>query len=177
MYRDKYARLERERRFLICELPEEIANSSGFSLIEDLYIEDTRLRLRKISDSEGQLIERKLGQKFLPDPSQPEEALMTNIYLDQQEYELLAALKGKPLRKRRLAYPYQERVFSIDMFEGELAGLILCEIELAQEDDSPIELPHFVEQEVTQDPFFTGASLVNAQPAQLKEKLAHVSQA
>lgn len=177
MFRDKYARLERERRFLICELPEEIANSSGFSLIEDLYIDDTRLRLRKVSDSEGQLIERKLGQKFLPDPSRPEEALMTNIYLDQQEYELLAALKGKPLRKCRLAYGYKERLFSIDLFEGPLAGLTLCEIELAQDDQSELELPHFVGQELTQDPFFTGASLINAQQAQLKEKLAHVCKA
>jgi CYTH domain-containing protein len=45
------------------------------------------------------------------------------------------------------------------VFENENAGLILCEIELAVDDVSALELPKFVEREVTDDKNYLGANL------------------
>jgi CYTH domain-containing protein len=171
VFKQKYARLERERRYLVCDLPEELTNEARFSVISDRYIKGTRLRLRTISDPQGQVLEYKFGQKFLPDDSRPADTWMTNIYLNAKEYELLAALEGAPLRKRRYSHQFAGRIFSIDVFQGSLEGLVLCETELGERDHGTIKTPPFVSHEVTADPFFTGASLVHTTAEELGEKL------
>jgi hypothetical protein len=98
---NKYARIERERRYLVCDLPEEISSDKDFIRIVDLYITGTRLRLRRLEDKNGQAVSRKLGQKFMQ-VDQSDATMMTNFYLDDSEFKVLSALPGTLLTKRRL---------------------------------------------------------------------------
>jgi CYTH domain-containing protein len=129
------------------------------------------LRLRRVEDRDGNVISRKFGQKFLPQPEQPESTLMTNFYLDESEYTILSALQGRTITKRRYAHEFDGKHFSIDVFEGNLAGLILCETESRQTDITHIKLPSFVKREVTSDKFFTGGSLADLAPVDLERRL------
>lgn len=64
-------------------------------------------------------------------------------------------------------------MFSIDVFEGELAGLILCECEaLSLEELMAIEPPLYATAEVTEDAFFTGGNLSRTSCSDLKRKLS-----
>jgi adenylate cyclase len=49
--------------------------------------------------------------------------------------------------------------WEVDEFEGENAGLIIAEVELAAA-DQPIHLPDWVGEEVTDDPRYYNASLI-----------------
>jgi CYTH domain-containing protein len=171
MTESKYARIERERRFLVCDLPEEIAGRTNYLRIFDVYLPGTHLRLRRIEDGDGNVISRKFGQKFPAQPDQTESTLMTNFYLDESEYMRLSTLEGRTITKRRYSFEFDGQHFSIDVFEGNLAGLILCETELRQTDITHIKLPSFVKREVTLDLFFTGGSLANLAPKDLKRRL------
>jgi CYTH domain-containing protein len=87
------------------------------------------------------------------------QGLITNIYLTEAEYDLLAALDGDVLTKVRVSVP----PLSIDVFDPPLDGLVIAEIEFAA--DEPAEsfpLPPTAVAEVTGDSRFTGGSLARA---------------
>jgi CYTH domain-containing protein len=155
----KYAVIERERKFLVNSLPKNFEAENSFSRIEDRYIIGSRLRLRRIERADGTPIQFKLGQKYPVEDGKYEQVLMTNIYLTENEFALFLKLPATTLSKRRGKYAHLDRQFSVDVFENEHAGLILCEIELAVDDVSALELPKFVEREVTYDEDYLGATL------------------
>jgi CYTH domain-containing protein len=78
--------------------------------------------------------------------------------LNQSEYTMFARLSGHSLRKRRYRYEVGKHRYSIDVFEGDLAGLMLAEVEYSQNEPTPI-LPAFAQKDVTDDLFFTGGHL------------------
>ena len=158
----KYARIERERRYLLVIPPSDLDLADQHTRIHDLYIPNTRLRLRRMEDQDGNLTACKFTQKFSPPEGTGLETIITNIYLNETEYQALSCLQGKWLIKRRYKYPFLSRNYAIDIFEGALEGLILCEIEFDEHTASQlIELPSFATREVTHDPFFTGGHLVH----------------
>lgn len=162
----KYARPEYERRFLLSDIPD--LSGLASRLIEDLYLDGTRLRLRKIICEDGNE-QYKLCKKY-PDPSANPLAIV-NIYLTSQEYDLLSALNGKGIRKRRYNIASSEYL-CLDVFEGQLVGLVLCEIEA--ESVALLEahaLPHWIGRDVSDDPFFTGGNLASIDAAQLSARL------
>jgi hypothetical protein len=75
----KYARFELERRFLVPRVPEGITEDSGLS-IDDRYIKNTRLRLRRMEPIQGGETIFKLGQKDVPAPPDFFRMTITNIY-------------------------------------------------------------------------------------------------
>jgi hypothetical protein len=58
----KYARTERERRFLLQRLPDGLP--VAYRRIRDWYLDGTRLRLRCVEDGDGNVLDLKLGQKY-----------------------------------------------------------------------------------------------------------------
>ena len=85
---------------------------------------------------------------------------MTNIYLDEAEYEAMVALGDSTIIKRRYRYHHAGFDYSLDIFEINLNGLVLAEIESHSEVDiSPLPVPEFASREVTDDPLFTGGKL------------------
>ena len=169
----KYAEAENERRFLIARGQAPDLKGAACSLIKDLYVRDTRLRLRSMTDpATGQRV-FKLCKKYPTDD--PLSGPIVNVYLSSEEFALLSRLPGWFIRKKRHRLEVDGRTFAVDVFQGELSGLVLCEAE----DESPEALsgvvpPPWVSAEVTADPFFTGGQLCKATPAELAERLAAV---
>jgi CYTH domain-containing protein len=93
--------------------------------------------------------------------------------LSLDEYTLLDRLDGDRLRKTRHYHNHLGRVFSIDVFEGELDGLVLCETEAeGLEDLMSAEQPTYVSHEVTEDSFFEGGNLSRTTREELRRKLS-----
>lgn len=153
----KYAWIERERRWLCREIPLERVRSA--EAITDLYVTGTRLRLREARPLDGGEPMRRLGRKADVDSHT---RLLTSIYLTQVEFDLLAGLPGRVLKKtRRHLAPVDGVTLSVDEFEGPLQGLVLAEAEFENaEAMAAFPMPDFAEREVTEDPRYSGGALV-----------------
>jgi len=151
-----YARIERERRFLLDRFPS--AEVVRVRRIADRYIEGTRLRLREQTENGGPAI-FKLTQKVPARADGAQQGFITSIYLTRGEFDLLAQLPGRALRKVRYSVP----PFGVDAFEGDLEGLLVAEAEFdsAAEADGLV-IPDFILHEVTGDERFTGGNLAGA---------------
>lgn len=71
---------------------------------------------------------------------------------------LLAMRSGRLIEKRRHIVPHGALRWEIDVFSGELAGLVIAEIELPSE-DAAFARPAWLGEEVTGDPRYANASL------------------
>ena len=156
----KYARVERERRYLLQDLPQGLMRVSPHVQITDNYITGTRLRLRKVRDPQTNKWTLKFTQKFAPEPEDFSRTLITNIYLDAQEYKLLSVFEANEIRKNRYRFESEGRQFSVDMFLGELFGLVLAEVSFDNDEELDNFLkPQFALAEVTNNELFTGGKL------------------
>ena len=97
----KYERTERERRYLLRELPPGLRTSDPHAQITDNYLTNTRLRLRKSRWPATNEWTLKLTQKYAPSPPDFSRTLITSIYLSEEEYEVLSVFEGNELRKNR----------------------------------------------------------------------------
>src|SRR5918992_3920768 len=158
----KYARIERERRFILRELPEPLTRASEHVQIWDNYITGTRMRLRKIRIPQTKKWNLKLTQKFAPAPPDYSRTVITNTYLSAYEYEVLSVFEGNEIRKNRYPFEYEGRKYSIDVFLGALWGLILAETEFETDEEmNEFTLPPFAVMDVTNEEMFTGGRLVD----------------
>jgi CYTH domain-containing protein len=156
----KYARVERERRYLLQDLPEGMSRADHHVQITDNYITGTRLRLRKVRDPRTNKWTVKFTQKFAPDPDDFSRTIITNIYLNALEAETLAMFDANEIRKNRYPFAYSGRQFSIDMFLGDLFGLVLAEVSFETDDElDSFSMPPFAIAEVTNHELFTGGRL------------------
>jgi CYTH domain-containing protein len=155
-FKTKYARVERERRFLLDDVPDGAVLRT--TRIVDRYIVNTGLRLRRAEENteSGEQTVHKLTQKLARPGGGP--GLITTIYLSESEYEALAAIPAERLAKTRLSIP----PFGIDVFESVLRGLLLAEIEFETDDDMlAFSAPGWAIAEVTDDVRFTGGQLLH----------------
>lgn len=150
----KYARVERERRWLLRRRPDEV--DGEILLIEDRYLLGTRLRLRQVTAADGTVV-RKLGHKVRLGDG-PGAIACTSLYLDQAEWDRLVGLPAARLSKRRTRSRAGGSMLAVDEFQGPLAGLVLGEI------DGPGQLPSDwpVIREVSGDERYTGGLLASA---------------
>ena len=163
----KYARVEWERRFLLSSFPSG-EKLTGIRRICDRYIEGTSLRLRQQSEGEGETV-FKLTQKLPGGTERGQQGLITSKYLTSDEFNVLATMPAKELTKVRHSVP----PFGIDVFEGELRGLVLAEAEFdSGAEASALILPSFIVAEVTDDRRLTGGSLVTASREDIGKWLA-----
>lgn len=149
----KYSHVERERRFLVDPTARPDLDGRPSILIEDAYIDATRMRLRRMTAA-GRIV-HKLTKKY--EAADPGARPIVTTYLTEAEYGLLAVLPAHRLVKRR----YALGTFSIDLFEGALAGLELAESE--QPDDPSLRAlvaPAWAIREVSADPNYEGGNLV-----------------
>ncbi|MFC5498583.1 hypothetical protein ACFPOE_13635 [Caenimonas terrae] len=147
----KYSLVEIERRW-IADLSS-VGSLEGLAYrdIEDLYVRGTRLRLRKVTAQSGE-VELKFCKKYGRGEGLAE--AITNLYLSPREYESLAALPGRVLRKRRYSYCGGALdfypAFRFAMFEVEFDSV---------NDAQCYVVPAFVRREVTDDEDYSGGSL------------------
>ena len=168
----KYARLERERRYLLQDLPEGLTRADHHLQITDNYITGSRLRIRKVRDPRTNKWTVKFTQKFAPDPVDLSRTFITNTYLNAMEAEVLAMFNANEIRKNRYYFEYEGREFSVDMFLGDLFGLVLAEVSF----DSDVELdgyptPPFALADVTNNELFSGGKLCELTFSDVREEI------
>jgi CYTH domain-containing protein len=130
------------------------------------------LRLLTNSDTKGQII--KLNKKF--ESNSPYFQTISRILLSPSEYRLFEQIEGDWLRKTRYYHTYLGNRFSIDVFKGELEGLILCEVEANNLHElMNIKFPEYAKHEVTEDTFFTGGNLCRITHSEIQKKLSAFS--
>jgi CYTH domain-containing protein len=157
----KYARVERERRYLLRDLPEGITRADPHLQITDNYMTGSRLRLRKVREPRTNKWTVKFTQKISPNPNDLSRTLITNTYLNALEAETLSTLfNSNEIRKNRYPFEFDGRKFSVDMFLGDLFGLVLAEVSFDTDEElDQYQKPSFALVDVTNDELFTGGKL------------------
>ena len=168
----EYARVERERRYLLADLPDGLTRADPHLQITDNYITGTRLRLRKVRDPRTNKWDVKFTQKFAPNPEDLSRTIITNTYLNALEAETLSVFNSNEIRKNRYRFEFAGREFSVDMFLGDLFGLVLAEVSFETDEElDSFEKPPFAMAEVTNDPVFAGGSLCELTFAEVKQHI------
>jgi len=150
----KYSCLEVERRWLVNEerLPD--LTKLPFKTLIDIYIDQSRLRLRKeVSNNE---IKYKLCKKYgkLSDISER----ITNIYLTKEEYLLFSTLAGETITRKRYYYLHDNVLMSINT-GIEIPTII--EAEFANEEEArAFSPPSFTTLDISNEVKYEIASLV-----------------
>ncbi len=76
----------------------------------------------------------------------------------EEAQELIDHFADHVVEKVRHYVHYRDKVWEVDQFEGENAGLMVAEIELSSEGET-FEKPAWVDKEVTHDPKYLNAQL------------------
>lgn len=172
---DKAFRTVWHRTFLVGSLPEPLERRSFHLQIFDNYIHETRLRLRSIRDPETKVWTRSLQKR---------EAAgiyggawnIQEIELSEAEYEHFRQFEGNEIRKNRYFGEIDGRNWEFDVYLGPLWGLNRARVIFASAaEPGNFAPPEFVQAEITEEPFFDDASLVDFDFAEVQERLARIS--
>lgn len=154
----KYAHIERERRWLVDPAIRPDLSALPYVLIEDRYIANTRMRLRRMTASASGEQALKLTKKYECDD--PLARPIVTTYLTEDEYALLETLPAAALSKRRYEIVDQGITFGIDQFLGALAPLELAEIEWP--DDVGLRAlpsPSWAVRDISDEPRYQGGAI------------------
>lgn len=151
----KYSELEIERRWLVHDdkLPD--LSELKVKVLTDLYITDSRLRLRKEESGNG--AKYKLCNKYGKTSKICEP--ITNIYLSSIEYGTLSKMEGIEVIRRRYYFPYNGVEMSINVGKG-IPTILEAEFKTEAEALAFIP-PEFSANEVSDATEYEVASLAN----------------
>jgi CYTH domain-containing protein len=144
--------VEVERKFLVPDTPD--LDDTESDEIEQGYLAigaDGEVRLRR--KGEKLVLTAKRGAGISRDEAEVE--------LDPEVYERLWPLtEGRRLHKRRHVIPHGDLTVELDVYEGDLEGLVVAEIEFDSEDDAGrFEPPDWIGEEVTGDERYLNETL------------------
>jgi len=170
----KYARVERERRYLLRDLPEGITRVDPHLQITDNYMTDSRLRLRKVREPRTNKWTVKFTQKFAPNPDDLSRTIITNTYLNALEAEVLSSIfNSNEIRKNRYPFEFDGRNFSVDMFLGDLFGLVLAETSFETDEElDNFPTPPFALADVSNESLFSGGRLCELTFSDVRAEIA-----
>jgi CYTH domain-containing protein len=144
--------VEIERKFLVRDTPDLGATESDE--IEQGYLAigaEGEVRLRR--KGERLILTAKRGSGLSRDEAEVE--------LEREAFDRLWPLtEGRRLHKRRHVLPHGDLRIELDVYEGDLAGLVVAEIEFDSEDDAgAFEAPPWLADEVTGDDRYLNETL------------------
>jgi CYTH domain-containing protein len=144
--------VEVERKFLVPDTPD--LDETESDEIEQGYLAigaDGEVRLRR--KGEKLVLTAKRGAGISRDEAEVE--------LDPEVFERLWPLtEGRRLHKRRHVIPHGDLTVELDVYEGDLEGLVVAEIEFDSEDDAGrFEPPDWIGEEVTGDERYLNETL------------------
>lgn len=169
----RYARVERERRYLLRDLPEGMTRADPHLQITDNYLTGTRLRIRKVREPRSNKWTVKFTQKYAPDPNDLSRTVITNTYLNALEAEVFASYNTNEIRKNRYLFEFEGRKFSVDMFLGDLFGLVLAEVSFETDEElDNFPKPSFALVDVTNEPLFSGGRLCELTFSDVRAEIA-----
>jgi len=160
---------ELELTYLIKELPEGVLKSESKEIL-DIYIpteaEHPSLRIRRS------------GNKYEITKKQPikdgdaSRQLETTIPLTPEEFADLNKLEGKRVQKTRYYYQENNISYEVDVFGGNLSGLILVDVEFSNlKDKENFQMPDWCLVEVTQEKFIAGGMLCGKSYEDIEDRL------
>jgi hypothetical protein len=169
------AQIRRERRYLLPSLPRALAQGMA-SLVEERYIVGTGLTLRRTltpgAKSAGHGPVLTLGQRVRTGSHRSERITLTDR-VSPDQYATLARLPADVLVWRRYDVRLSRRRCAVDVFSGELKGLVLAEAAFASpEAAGTFPQPVYAVAEVTGDERFSEWELVRTSAAQLAALVA-----
>jgi adenylate cyclase len=144
--------VEVERKFLVPDTPD--LDETESDEIEQGYLAigaDGEVRLRRKG---GKLVlTAKRGAGISRDEAE--------VALDPEVFERFWPLaEGRRLHKRRHVIPHGDLTVELDVYEGDLEGLVVAEIEFDSEDDAGrFEPPDWIGEEVTGDERYLNETL------------------
>lgn len=170
----KYARLERERRYLLRDLPEGLTRADPHLQITDNYMTGSRLRLRKVREPRTNKWTVKFTQKFQPNPADLSRTIITNTYLNALEAEVLSSVfNSNEIRKNRYPFEFEGHKFGVDMFLGDLFGLVLAEVDFETDEElDNFPKPPFALADVTNESLFSGGRLCELTFSDVRAEIA-----
>jgi CYTH domain-containing protein len=168
----KYARIERERRYVLQDLPPGLTRVDPHLQITDNYITGTRLRIRKVRDPRSNKWTVKFTQKYALNAGDLSRTAITNTYLNALEADTLSVFEGNEIRKNRYQFEFEGKTFGVDMFLGDLFGLVLAEVSFdSDEEMEAFPQPPFVIAEVTNNDLFSGGKLSQLSFAEIRPEI------
>ena len=150
--------MEIERKFLLNSLPEDFDSYPHREMEQGYLITDgCTLRIRKADDDCYLTLKQKPG-------SHEGSAIVNEEFeteIPEESYEALKQLvKGGFVRKTRTEIPYLDHVIEVDVFHGNLEGLVFAEIEYRDGDDAlTLPLPVWFDRDVSGDRRFRNTKL------------------
>jgi adenylate cyclase len=144
--------MEVERKFLVHEPPD--LDGTAAEEIDQGYLaigSDGEVRLRRKGGR--LLLTAKRGEGLARDEAEVE--------LDTDAFDRLWPLtEGRRLHKRRHLLPHGDLKIEVDVYAGELDGLVVAEIEFSSEEDAlAFEPPEWLGDDVTGDPRYLNETL------------------
>ncbi len=136
----------------------------------DIYIPESAdhpiLRIRKNGDK------KEMTKKAPAQGNDSTHQIEITIPLKDDEYEYLATLKGKRVGKNRYTYEENGTMYEVDVFTGDLAGLVLVDVEFKnREEMDAFTPPEWCGRDVSQEKFTAGGVVCGKSYSDLEEKL------
>lgn len=164
---------ELELTYLAKTLPSDLGNVEKKEML-DIHIpassDHPTLRIRKNGDK------HEVTKKQPIVEGDASRQLETTIKLTSAEFADLSKLPGKRVQKTRYLYAENNVDYEIDVFGGELTGLVLVDVEFETlEAKSEFKKPDWCLAEVTQETFLAGGMLCGKKYADIENNLARFS--
>lgn len=144
--------------------------SSPFKKMLDIYVPASiphpNLRIRK----SGEQLEITKKQPLAQNDRSHQ--IEETIVLNEEEYQELQNIAGKRVAKTRYLYRENNRQYEVDIFEGDLKGLVLVDVEFSSAQEKALFTPpDWLLVEVTQINTFAGGMLCGKKYSDIEEKL------
>lgn len=162
--------IELELTYLAKEIPTEIYKTTPVNLV-DIYMPDTAnhpiLRLRK----KGNTYE--ITKKFPVDGADSSRQYEHTITLTEAEYTALSKCDGRKVEKDRYKINIGGYSAEVDVFNGELAGLVVIDFEFSDEDSkNSFVAPAVCLADITQAEWIAGGILAGKSYKDIANNLA-----
>ncbi len=142
--------VEIERKFKVNEMPD-LSQYKFKELTQGYLNRNPVVRVRK-EDDEYYLTYK--GKGLL-------EHEEYNLPLNKESFDnLIKKSDGKIITKKRYLIPYDKYTIELDIFEGDLSGLVIAEVEFeSKEEAMAFNAPSWFGEDVTNDPSYSNSKL------------------
>ncbi|NBO59815.1 MAG: CYTH domain-containing protein [Flavobacteriia bacterium] len=144
--------IEIERKFLVKNVDFLTEQDAGFNIQQAYIMESNDRSLRVRIKNERAFLTLKIGKNAL-------ERLEFEYEISLVEAQAMLQCCSRVLHKKRFKVWHQNVRWEVDVFQGDLLGLYLAEVELESLDQN-IDLPDWVGEEVTHDPQYLNVNLI-----------------
>lgn len=162
--------MEIERKFTIKALPADLTQYACKELEQGYLCNRPVVRVRKsVKNGEASYIlcyKSKLGLEQKEDAT-AQVCREEEMPLTEEAYEkLISKVDGRVITKKRYLVPYESYTIELDVFAGELTGLVFAEVEFPDEEAAAAFVaPDWFEKDVTFDDRFKNGWLARQEEA------------